>query len=390
MRTTHLTKTLLAYWGATAVLASFSVAQSSDGKAAKEAQPARIVPHTQIQVPNRPSTPLFQGEQGKQKTEIYFDPATQIVTIKMLVQDPNGYFIPNVRRDNFVVYENGLRQQNATVEVEHAPVSIGLLLEHGGRLKALNRALGEQVSRAATQFLTEIGPEDKIAIWKYGDKLDEISTFSQGHATPESSLVNLQTPPLSEVNFYDALVAALTKMQPLNGRKALILISSGLDTFSKANLQDALRAVRDSRTPIYVINVGPSAQENASLLSDSGPYVRLDWKRAESELQEIAQASGGRMYSPKNTFNLSGIYDDLMENLRVRYVITYKSGSDGDPSAARTVRIELIDSKTGGPLEIVDANGKLVRSKISVEDSYIPRNAHVAGLDTSASKSAKE
>jgi flagellar hook assembly protein FlgD len=79
-----------------------------------------------------------------------------------------------------------------------------------------------------------------------------------------------------------------------------------------------------------------------------------------------------------------------MENLRVRYVITYKSGSDGDPSTARTVRIELIDSKTGGPLEIVDANGKLVHSTISVEDSYIPRNATVSGLDTSASKAPKE
>jgi Ca-activated chloride channel homolog len=391
MCTTHLTKTLLAYCGATAALASFAVAQSGVAKAAKEAAtPARSAPRTQIQVPNRPSTPLFQGEQGKQKAEIYFDPATQVVTIKMLVQDPNGYFIPNIRRDNFVVYENDMRQQNATVEVEHGPVSIGLLVEHGGRLKALNKALGEGVSSAANQFLPEIGPEDKIAIWKYGDKFEEISDFSPGHGTPEASLVNLQPPPFSELNFYDALVTALTKMQPLSGRKALILISSGLDTFSKANYQNALRVVRQARTPIYVVNLGPSVQESASLLSSGGPYVRIDWNRAESDLQEIAQASGGRMYSPKNTFNLSGIYDDLMENLRVRYVITYKSSSDRNLSTARTVRIELVDSKTGGPLEIVDANGKLVRSKIFVEGSYIPRNATVTGLDTSASKAAKE
>src|ERR1700746_1494680 len=63
----------------------------------------------QIQIPNRPAVALFQGEQGKQKAEIRFDPATALVTVKMLVQDPNGYFIPNIRRDNFVVYENGVR-----------------------------------------------------------------------------------------------------------------------------------------------------------------------------------------------------------------------------------------------------------------------------------------
>jgi hypothetical protein len=93
----------------------------------------------QLHIANRASTPLFKGQQGKQKTEIHFDPATRMVTVKLLVQDANGYFIPNIRRDNFVVYENGVRQQNAAVEIEHAPVKIGLLMEFGGRAQALNR-----------------------------------------------------------------------------------------------------------------------------------------------------------------------------------------------------------------------------------------------------------
>lgn len=387
MRTRNLTQSFLGCLTASAILASFAAAQVADVKPANGARaPADSAPRAQVHVPNRPSTSLFQGEQGKQKTEIYFDPATNVVTVKMVVQDPNGYFIPNIRRENFVVYENGVRQQNATVEVEHAPVSIGLLLEYGGRFQALNRALGEEVSRAAHQFLDEIGREDKVAIWKYGDKLDELASFSQGHETLESALVDLRTPPFSEVNFYDALVATLTRLQALPGRKALLLISSGLDTFSKANYEDVLRAVRASRVPIYVIDLGTAVQEHASMLSSRGPYVRIDWKRAESELQEIAQSSGGRMYSPQSTFDLSGTYDDLMENLRVRYVITYKSDSDHDLSTARSVRIELVDSRTGGPLEIIDANGKPVRSKISMEDSYTPHSASVAGMNSSASQ----
>ena len=88
----------------------------------------------QVQVPNRPTSPLFNSTQGKQKTEIRFDPATGMVTLKLLVQDPNGYFIPNLRRDNFLVYENGVRQQNATVDIEHAPVTLAVLMEFGGGL----------------------------------------------------------------------------------------------------------------------------------------------------------------------------------------------------------------------------------------------------------------
>jgi hypothetical protein len=63
-----------------------------------------------------------------------------------------------------------------------------------------------------------------------------------------------------------------------------------------------------------------------------------------------------------------------MENLRVRYVITYRSAGDGDMNDARTVRIELIDPTTGGPLEIVDA-GMPVRWTVTVKGSYVPRAA---------------
>src|ERR1700732_1524752 len=64
----------------------------------------------QVQIPSRPTSPLFSSKQGEQKTEVHFDPAIGVVTLKLLVQDPNGYFIPNLRRDNFVVYENGFRR----------------------------------------------------------------------------------------------------------------------------------------------------------------------------------------------------------------------------------------------------------------------------------------
>jgi len=340
----------------------------------------------QLHIPNRPATPLFQGQQGKQRTEISFDPQRELVTLKMLVQDPNGYFIPNIRRENFVVYEDGVRQQNATVEIEHSPVSMGILLEYGGRYQALNKALGEEVSRAAHAFQDEIGKEDKIAVWKYGDSIETLSDFARGHETLQSALDTLATPSFSELNFYDAFVAALGRMQSLSGRKALLVISSGLDTFSKTTYEDALRAATNSDVPVYVINLGPSLQETISILGTHGPYARLDWKGAETKLQEIARVSGGRIYSPRSTLNLASIYDDLMENLRVRYVITYKSTATKNSSAARSVRVELVDPQTSGPLEIVDASGKSIRSKLYFEITYVPEKAKSGDVKVSTSQ----
>lgn len=363
---------------ASAILTSLGVAQERAGEAVDDTgASADAATSAQVQVPNRPSKALFQGEQGRQRTEIHFDPGTGTVTVKLVVQDPQGYFIPNIRRENFTVYDNGIRQRDATVEIERAPVTVGLLIESGGRYQGLNEALWEAAASAAKQFLDEMGQNDRVAAWKYGDNVEQIADFSQGRATLQAALSSLRTPPASELNFYDALIATLGRMQTQNGRKALVLISSGVDTFSKATYEDALQAARRSGVPIYAINLAVAAR--SAILSANGPYSRIDWKRAESELRQIATASGGRMYSPQFTFDLSGIFDDLMENLRVRYVITYKPTLDTDANRARTVRIELVDSRTGGPLKIVDANGRPVRWKTLVEASYVPAAAAPAG-----------
>ncbi len=363
---------------ASAILTSLGMAQDVAGRAADDTgASAGSATNAAVQVPSRPSKSLFEGEQGRQRTEVHFDPGTGAVTVELVVQDPRGYFIPNIRRENFAVYDNGARQHDATVEIERAAVTVGLLIEAGGRYQRLNEALWEAASSAAKQFLDQIGPNDRVAVWKYGDNVEQVVDFSQGHERLQAALSSLWTPPASELNFYDALIATLGRMQTQNGRKALILVSSGVDTFSKATYEDALQAVGRSGVPVYAINLAVAAR--SAVLYANVPYSRIDWKRAESELQQIATASSGRLYSPQFIFDLSGIFDDLMENLRVRYVITYKPTLDNDPNRARTVRIELVDARTGGPLKIVDPSGRPIRWKTLVEASYVPGAASPAG-----------
>jgi VWFA-related protein len=378
MPTTNVRKKPLTYLAAFALLAGPLAAKERAAESPKDDQVSTgSEADVRIHVPNRPSTSLFRGKQGGQKADIYFDLDTHLVTAKLLVQDPRGYFIPNIRRDNFAIFENGVRQKNASVDVQHAAVSVGLLLEYGGRYQALNETLGTAVSTAVDQFQNEIGKDDKIGIWRYGDTVQQIADFSQVHETLRDVLISLPRPSFSELNLYDALIDTLTRMQGVDGRKALILIGCGLDTFSKANVGDALRAVRRAGIPVYAINLGRTVSEVSAVPSGTSPYARINWKRAERELEQFASESGGRMYSPQSVYNLPAMYDDLMENLRVRYVITYRSAGDADMSDARTVRIELIDPTTGGPLEIVDANGMPVRWTVTVNGSYVPRAAAV-------------
>jgi Ca-activated chloride channel family protein len=338
--------------------------------AAAQSVPVAASQH-RLQVPDRPAA-LFTGEQGKQRTEVHFDPATGDVTMKLLVQDPAGYFIPDLHRDNFAVYENGVRQQNATVEIEHAPITLGIVMEHGGRYKGFNKTSSDEVLRAGEMLLDELGRNDKVAIWEYADSIHQVADFTTAHDRLDRFFMSSGVPDSSETNFYDALVSTSEAMKTVTGRKALVVITSGVDTFSKAKYADALNAVRASGIPVYIINLGPDLREAATRYANAGPYAHMDWNRTQDQLREIAKVSGGRMYTENSTINLTEVYDDLMENLRVRYVITYRSTADNPLDASRTVRVELVDPAKNGPLEIVDANGKVIRSTVVVENSYVP------------------
>jgi hypothetical protein len=89
----------------------------------------------------------------------------------------------------------------------------------------------------------------------------------------------------------------------------------------------------------------------------------------------MATASGGRAYLLESDAKLPAIYDDIMENLRLRYVITYVSSNTATSGGPRNIRVELIDPHTGGPLKIRDSDGKLIPAKVIVRGSYGPGTA---------------
>jgi hypothetical protein len=110
----------------------------------------------------------------------------------------------------------------------------------------------------------------------------------------------------------------------------------------------------------------------AMTYGNTAPFARIDWRAAEKQLEALAKASGGRTYVVDSEVQIPGIYDDIMENLRVRYVVTYVSSNTSTSGPPRSIRIELIDPATDGPLKIHDAKGKVVPGKVFVQATYSP------------------
>ena len=325
-----------------------------------------------VTVPSRPVTPLYKGEQGQQRSEIEFNPSSRTVTIKFHVEDPSGYFLPNIRRENFAVYEDGVRQKNTSVEVEHSSISVALLMELGGRYHELSKVLRQEVPRAGRQLLEVIGRDDRIAVFRYDERLQPLADFDQGHEVVDHIFDQVTTPSFSETNFYDALLETLNRMKGVRGRKAIILISSGVDTFSKTNYQQLLQAARDSAIPSYVIGLCFIMRLEAAVYGEAAPFARIDWTGAQKQLEMLANVSGGRAYVLESSFAIAGIYDDIMENLRLRYVVTYVSSNPATSGPPRNIRVELVDPATGNALKIRDSAGKIISASVFVQQTYSP------------------
>ena len=325
----------------------------------------------QVTIPSRPAKSIFQSEPGKlQALRIAFDPRTQLVTVMLSVEDPEGYFIPNLRRENFAVYEDGVSQKNATVDIDHAALSMTVLLEGGGRYQEINQMLRTEIPSVAHPLLDALIPDDKVAVFSYANAVTLLADVDQRRDRLDALFSRPQTSGFSEANLYDALIETLNRTQRLSGRRALLLISTGLDSFSHATFDDVVSTAERADTPVYCISLAGLVQR--TFVDPAGPLSKIDWSRANTQLKTLARVSNGRTYLRDAVLDIPAIYDDLMEHLRVRYVITYTSSGGHSGGSMRRVRVALVDPRTGGPLRVTDAAGKAITARVSADASYTP------------------
>lgn len=184
-----------------------------------------------------------------------------------------------------------------------------------------------------------LGPEDTGAVWTHADTMQQLADFTQNPQTLDPVLMRLQPPEVSETNLYDALIDAERRMGSVRGRKAIVLISRGIDTFSKATAADVVNAARQCGTPIYIVNLGSVMRDLATLRAIS--HLAIDWKAAEEHLEKIAEASGGRQYFPDDVMEPAAVYDDMVDTLKLRCVIMYRVPPPARSDVPRAIQVKL-------------------------------------------------
>jgi VWFA-related protein len=279
-----------------------------------------------------------------------------------VILDQNHQFVPGLKADNFLVVEDGKEQQVSSLRVTKKPITAVMLLEFAGT----SYPFIQDMFNSAASFYRTLQPDDYVAVATYDLRTHILCDFTNNKDLIRQSLQSMMIPTFRETNEFDALYETLDRLSRVEGRKYIILISSGRDTFSKLTLDQMLAKIK--ATPdvtIFTISTGGFAQE---MSSGMGPRA-MDLLQADNEMKTFAQMTGGLHFKPVFQGELPDIFGQINESIRNQYVLTYRPTNAKNDGSYRKVKVYLVDSE-GKPMKMQDQKGRNLKYSIIARDGY--------------------
>jgi len=207
----------------------------------------------------------------------------------------------------------------------------------------------------------------------YDMKPQILTDFTQDKRAVMGALNMLRIPGFSERNLFDALYDTIDRVEQIDGRKYIILISTGRDTFSKLNLDQILKKLKNTQNvTIYAVSVGREYRERAEAMGVGG-LITTDWLQADNQMNTFAHLTGGRAYFPRFEGELPEIFKDVGSDIRNQYTLAYHPTNTKLDGSYRKLKVELI-APDGGPLKVRDQKGKDVKVQIYTREGYTAKH----------------
>lgn len=341
---------------------------STVAKPKKKADPSTPDEATQPVIPSKLSkkaTAELEPESGATfKTE------SSLVTVDVAVLDNRGNAIKNIPPGNFRVLEDNVPQKLQNVVSDQAPMTLGLVVEFSNSFQRMYGSGWYQTLATAYGFLETLKKDDYCAIIAYDMRPEILTDFTNDRSKWQEAMQRLRIPAFSEANLYDTLIDTTDRMQKIEGRKAVLVLTSGIDTFSKVTYDKTRKLLQEHDVPVYVIGLLQTARELADARGGMGSIARLDFLQADNAMKTFAKETGGQAFFPRFQGELPSIFMQIQDSLRSRYTVTYSPSNTARDGKFRKLKVELVNPATGEPLPIKDEKGKLIKYQILAKAGY--------------------
>lgn len=279
-------------------------------------------------------------------------------------------FVPNLKPANFKVYEDGVEQKVTGFKRVEAPITVLLLCEFA----ANNYAFINDMKNAAWTFTQQMRPQDYVALMTYDMRTNIITDFTQNKQQVLDGIQMLQIPSFRETNLFDALHEGLDRLDRIEGRKYIVLIGSGRDSFSHLTFDKTLKLVKASRdTTLFTVSTGGLLRTLTEGRGGMMGSIRdMEYLQADNEMRTFAASTGGMSFFPRFSGELPDIFRGIDQSIRAKYQLLYKPTNPAQDGAYRKLRVTLVDAE-GQPLRIMDEKHKPLKYEIIARDGYSAR-----------------
>jgi VWFA-related protein len=279
-----------------------------------------------------------------------------------VILDKNHQFVPGLKAPNFLVLEDGVEQKVDTVRVAQTPITAVMLLEFA----ANSWIYINDMRHAAISFFHSLRPEDYVAVMAYDLQTHILSDFTNNQQVIAQSLNSLTMPGFTDTDMFDALYETLDRTSRIEGRKYILLIGTGRDTFSKITFDKILAKIK--ATPnVTIFTIGTGALLNE--MGGGGGMRELNYLQAQNELKTFAAMTGGLSFSPLFQGELADDFAQINDSIRNQYVLTYRPSNTANDGSYRKVKVILVDNE-GHPLQMQDEKGHPLKYSVIARDGY--------------------
>ncbi|HUD63863.1 MAG TPA: VWA domain-containing protein [Candidatus Sulfotelmatobacter sp.] len=301
-----------------------------------------------------------------------------LVNVDVLVTSKEGQFIPGLRKDNFRVLEDGVPQQVSNFTVSQAPITAVLLVEFA----STNYIFMIQALQASYAFANTLKKDDWVAVTYFDMQPHILVDFTQDKRAVYGALNQLRIPGFSETNIFDAVYDTLDRLDRVEGKKYIILVTTGVDTFSKLTLDKIMKKIKDTKdVTIFPISIGfivreycethPGYCRNAHGMGI--PVGQMDYLQGDNEMRTFAAMTGGRAYFPRFEGELPELFGDISNDIRNQYSISYHPTNTKLDGTYRKLKVQIV-APDGGQLKVKDQKGKDVKLEVFARDGYTAKH----------------
>jgi Ca-activated chloride channel family protein len=293
-----------------------------------------------------------QSSSGQQSETEVLRVSTDLVTVPVLVKSRQGAYIPNLRAEDFHIYEDGVEQQISHFETVDKPFTVVLMLD----MSDSTRIELKEIQNAAIAFLQQLRPDDRAMVIAFDKQFIKLTEATNDRQVLSDAIRRLKTG--GSTSLYDAIDTIINEhLKHLPGRKAVVLLTDGIDTSStRATFDSTLRSAMEQYALIYPIQWDTPNDYLSKHLSvtnndaniggvmyttPKGEPLRKAYERGTHYLQLLAQNSGGRFKYADTVQNLQRSFARIAEELRQQYSLSYYPKNQSQRSGKRRIKVTV-------------------------------------------------